>query len=339
MWEYLQVAKKENKTGVSHLNHEEKTHIIHLLQEQNNLLKEKYDRLENKYKKLEAKLAKNSSNSSKPPSSDQNNPNNKKKKATKKTTSSRGKSNNKPGGQTGHKGSHLKMSETADETIRLPVSQCANCNLSLKNEKAEIDVRQLFDIPIPQIKVTEYQAEMKYCESCDHTTTACFPDGVTHKTQYGPNAKSLMVYLHEYQLIPYARVKEIFKTLYGHNISTGTIVNAGKTLELRLDNLDQEIKSLLKSERLAHADETSMNINGKKHWLHTVGTERLTHFAIHPKRGKAAMNDIGILPEFKGKLVHDHWKSYYSYEDIEHVLCNAHHLRELRFLYEHQDIK
>ncbi len=40
------------------------------------------------------------------------------------------------------------------------------------------------------------------------------------------------------------------------------------------------------------------------------------------------MNDMGILPRFKGILCHDHWKPYYKM-DCTHALCNAHHLREL----------
>ena len=82
-----------------------------------------------------------------------------------------------------------------------------------------------------------------------------------------------------------------------------------------------------------------MNVNGYKQWLHTVGNEKLTHFAIHEKRGRQATIDIGILSSFTGTLVHDHWKSYFFYEDCQHGLCNAHHLRELRFLYEHQNIQ
>ena len=50
------------------------------------------------------------------------------------------------------------------------------------------------------------------------------------------------------------------------------------------------------------------------------------------------MDDIGILPEFDGTLIHDHWKSYYHYA-LRHGLCNAHHLRELRFVFENHTIK
>jgi len=46
------------------------------------------------------------------------------------------------------------------------------------------------------------------------------------------------------------------------------------------------------------------------------------------------MEAIGILPAYQGILVHDHLKAYLRYSDCLHSLCNAHHLRELVFLFE-----
>lgn len=329
------MKKKDKKTDVSHLDTADKTVLIHMLQEQNNLLIEKYTKLELKYKLLSDRQSKDSTNSSKPPSSD----NNKAKEKRKKTTSSRKKSGKKAGGQPGHKGAHLKMSETPDEIVRLEVKKCVNCNHKLKAKACSIEKRQQFEIPEPKMWVTEYQSEVKECKKCGCVSEACFPENITHITQYGARAKSLMVYMNEYQLIPYARASEFFETVYGHKISPGTIVNAVKSLSLRLENVNNDIKQLLTKSPIAHTDETGINIYGSKNWLHTVGNEELTHYEIHEKRGRQATIDIGILPEFKGIMVHDHWKSYFTYKQCSHALCNAHHLRELRYINEQHNMK
>lgn len=321
------IAKKEE---IRKLTSTEKTFLIDMLQEKVNLLQEQVSRLNAKVKNLEDQKSKNSRNSSKPPSSDQNKP--------KKTTSSKPKSDKKPGGQPGHKGHYLKKKENPDEIIRLEVSSCDNCGKNLSKVQSSIETRQEFEIPPPRMLVTEYQAESKDCKCCGYTTTACFPEHITHITQYGVRAKSLMAYINQYQYIPYDRASQFFETVYGHRVSSGTIVNAVDTLANRLTGLDEQIKEFLAKSKINHADETSMKVLGKKKWLHTVGNEKVGHFAFHQNRGKKATLEIGILPEFKGILVHDCWKSYFLYE-CEHALCNAHHIRELRFIYENHNMK
>jgi len=221
----------------------------------------------------------------------------------------------------------------------LPVEHCAGCGSNLKHVPSTVDTRQEFELPVPKIQVIEYQAEIKNCKKCGCETQACFPDHITHTTQYGARAKSLMVYMNQYQLLPFKRASEFFKTVYGHNVSPATIANATNALSTRMGQVENEIKELLKQSELNHCDETGVNINGDRNWMHTIGNDKLTHYAVHKNRGSKATKDIGILPEFKGIMVHDHWKSYFQYSENQHALCNAHHLRELRFLYEYQNIK
>jgi transposase len=85
-----------------------------------------------------------------------------------------------------------------------------------------------------------------------------------------------------------------------------------------------------------HADESGFYCENKRQWLHCASTRTITHYQFHAKRGKEAMDEIGILPYFKGVLIHDFWTPYLKYS-CAHGLCNAHLLRELIFLIEEKN--
>jgi len=67
-----------------------------------------------------------------------------------------------------------------------------------------------------------------------------------------------------------------------------------------------------------------------------LSNKTVSLFSHHLKRGKEAMNDIGVLEHYKGNLVHDRFSSYFSYS-CEHSLCNAHILRDLVYVEENFD--
>ena len=267
---------------------------------------------------LANRLGLDSSNSSKPPSSDLN-----RKKKSRTTKGNR----RKPGGQKGHKGSHLKQVENPGIIEELLIDRRT---LPSGNWKAAgFDKRQVFDIEVSFI-VTEYQAEVLVNESGE-TFVAEFPAGVTELAQYGVGVKATSVYLSQYQLIPQARVQDALSTQYGLPITKGSVNNfnilAAKTLQ-EWEFKDWLTKQLLISPVL-HADETGTNINGTRFWIHCLCNETLTYFHVDQKRGQEAMERMGVLSNFKGQLVHDHWKPYFLYL-CTHILCNAHHLRELQ---------
>ena len=128
------------------------------------------------------------------------------------------------------------------------------------------------------------------------------------------------------------RTAQIFEDLVHHRISEGVILKAGEALCGQVQPATEAVKAQLRQAAVVHADESGVRVKGKLNGLHVVATARLTHYDIHAKRGKDAMDAAGILGQFAGIAVHDHWKPYFRYEQCAHALCNAHHLRELLYI-------
>ena len=294
---------------------------------------------------LEDRLAKNSRNSSKPPSSEGL--------SKPKPKSRRGKSSKRPGGQKGHPGTTLSLVENPDHVLLHSPEECEGCGGTLCGEEEQTgevvdggvvgyERRQVVDVPpLLALEVTEHRARRKRCPGCGRTTKAAFP--LEARTQegvgYGPRIKALMVYLMEYQLLPYERASELLEDLFGEPApGAGTLYSALKRCFEGLEQTEAAIKEGLVggAQVVGGFDETGLRVEGKGMWVHVASTAKLTHYAVHPKRGAQATKEIGIVPLFKGVAMHDGLSSYWHYEQCAPALCqrSCHHLRELTFLEE-----
>nr|MBA2734411.1 IS66 family transposase [Acidobacteriota bacterium] len=130
------------------------------------------------------------------------------------------------------------------------------------------------------------------------------------------------------------RTAETMTDLFACHISAATIQRAARVSSAKLVNTEQRIKAAIRDSQVIGVDETGLRVAGSGAYIHVARTEALTHYGFDERRGKAAMDEIGILPQFTGTLVRDGWASYQWYEQCRHSLCNAHLLRDLIFVEE-----
>ncbi|MET0622690.1 MAG: IS66 family transposase [Pyrinomonadaceae bacterium] len=280
---------------------------------------------------LEKLVAKDSHNSSRPPSTDPP--------WAKRTKSLRRPSGRRVGGQPGHAGHTLRLTQKPQRVVTNRPARCRHCACSLVGARAAgVERRQIVELMPAKLRVTEHRAEVVRCASCGRRTKAEFPEGVTAAVQYGPSILARALYLHDYQLLLYARAAEAMRELFGCAMSAGTLSTAVRRCAAGLIRTELKIKRGLRRSAVIHADETGLRVKEKLAYVYVASNERLTHYAADVRRGKAAIDEIDILPAYRGTCVHDGWLSYTHYSSCRHALYGAHLLRELTYLEELSEV-
>jgi len=148
-------------------------------------LSKRVNELHTEIKVLKERLNTNSSNSSLPPS----------KSFKKKNKKPKPPSQNKSGGQMGHKGNFrsLQDSNEADDIVncRLPV----RCECGGKiNPSGEYQRHQVYELPKIELHMTEYRLEKGCCSYCGQNHIGSLPEGVARGI-IGPKLTGFMSHL------------------------------------------------------------------------------------------------------------------------------------------------
>ena len=299
---------------------------IALLRAENESLRGENESLANRVARLEAELRADSSTTGKPPSSDPIGP--RKKRAERRAEARAEK--RKPGKQPGAPGRNLERRETTVPDVEHRPACCKSCGSDLAG--AEVlgkEIRQVIDLPPVVPVVTDHVAYKLRC-SCGAETTADFPPEARAPVCFGLEVRSFAVYLLDRQHLPIERTAELLEDLLGVKVSTGWRCKVRREAAGELTGFLAWLKDCLRKEPVVHADETGTAVLTKKHWAHTLTTRLFTLLAVHPKRGVEAMKAIGVLPGYRGTVVHDGCASYGKFPRAKHAQCNAHAVRHVR---------
>jgi transposase len=293
-----------------------------LIEEQTTRLSEQAARIEaltGQVAELQRRLGQNSRNSSLPPSSDRFVP---------PKPGRRDRSGRKPGKQPGAPGATLELVEDPDEVIDHVPGVCGGCGGGLSGAApAGVITRQVHDVPLPAVRVVEHRMHKRAC-GCGTVTTAEAPAGVDGPACYGPNLRAVAVYLVVFQHVPVERAALLIADLCAAAVSTGWVCSQVARTAEALAEVEKLITTLITLAAVIGVDETTVNVAGDKQWLHVARTDLLTAYYLHQSRGRVAVDEFGVLPDYRGTVVHDALAVYDAYP-ATHALCGAHLIREL----------
>jgi hypothetical protein len=287
--------------------------------------------LEQRLERLERQVSRNSGNSSMPPSSDEA-PG---KTAPRRERRAADRAKRKRGKQGGAEGHALAWAEDPLVVDHRPEGPCPGCGQGLEHAAGVGPVRavQVSDIPPVTVTVTEHRMHRVSC-GCGHTTTAAAPPEAASGASrvYGPNLRTLVVYLLAYQQLPVERAARLIADVTGAAPSVGFVHGMLARFAAAVADVVALIKSLITAAHVAHFDETTLRSGpaGTRKYVLSAGTADYTAFHLGG-RDLGSFTAFGVLPDFAGIAVHDRYAAYdhAGFGVAAHQLCVAHLLRDL----------
>jgi transposase len=294
-----------------------------------NELRSSNHRLESRIAELERIVGQNSGNSGKPPSRDSSAERQRQAEERRKKQEAAGGVKRRRGKQRGAKGKTLEMSDSPDDIVHHRPDRCRDCG-SPFDETADVGYRRRQTVEVPPVEpvVTEHRAHTYRCE-CGCETTAEFPGEARSPVSYGPRTRATVVYLLGRQHIPNRRVVEAMRDLFGLEISIGAVDSVYAEAGRRLKGFIAALVTVLRTLPVLHVDETSDRLETKNIWMHVVATPLYTLLHASLTRGEAAIEEMGVLLNYRGVIVHDRLAMYWKLKRAKHATCSAHLLRDL----------
>ena len=221
----------------------------------------------------------------------------------------------------------LFRSHSAKENVFVHEYNCIHADTCTATKHIG-ETRYVMDAVV-ETTTTAHQVLYTLCPKAGNVVEGKFPGHITGTIQYGVNLEAIAISLNTVGAVSINRTHEILSSVFNVPISTGTISNmvsaCAKTVQPSVD----EIKDAVAESPVIHNDETGTRVEKKNFWAHVSSTALLTYIAIHCKRGREAMDAIGVLLNYCGTSIHDCLAAYFTYDGMKHGLCNAHLLREL----------
>jgi transposase len=286
------------------------------------------ERLTARVEELERKIAllnRDSSNSSRPPSSD--GPGAKLRPRRPKKSKKRN-----PGGQPGHKGTNRDLIpvEEVDRVIPVFPVACEHCGAELNSDSDHAGGKywrhQVIDIPEHKPEVTEYQLRCIRC-TCGAENWPKTPH--TARSGFGPRITAFLAHLTGLHRVTRRGCQEITKTIFGIDISLGSVCRLHQEVSESLEPAHAQIKQALTQQPVLNIDETGWSTEGHRRWLWLLTSPVVAFYHVAASRGAKVLKAV-LGDEYKGTLCSDMYSAYSAFHKGSRQLCWAHIIRSIK---------
>jgi transposase len=245
----------------------------------------------------------------------------------------------RPGAAYGRK-ARRPIPTQVDETLDAPLpGACPSCGGGVEMQ-AVADQYQT-DIPPVRPRVLRFRVQIGACRKCGGRVQGRHPRQTSNAlgaaaSQLGPRAVALAADMNKGLGLPYGKVKSIFGSHFGIDVSRGGLCTALQRLAEQGQPTYDGLVETIQSSPVVSPDETGWKVAGHLRWLWAFVTSQTTVYAILDGRGyDEAARILGA--DFAGTLVRDGWAPYRKFTLAEHQSCLAHLLRRCHEMIEAAD--
>ncbi|HEX2296954.1 MAG TPA: IS66 family transposase, partial [Pseudonocardiaceae bacterium] len=240
----------------------------------------------------------------------------------------RSKASGRPRKQRDHGYSRMRMVPTT--TVTHAADRCLDCGTRLQGGWVTRR-REVIDLPIAPITVTEHQIVVRTCPVCRRRVRPPAPLAgvVAGRQRLGVRLVSLIVTLREAVRVPVRRIQWLLEQLYDLHLSRGAITAASDRVAACGAAELGAIRDRIRGSPLVHADETGWRENGQNGYAWTFCTPTDRYF-VRRSRSKAVVDEV-LGETFAGVLCCDFYAAYHQYPGLKQR-CWVHLLREIHDL-------
>jgi transposase len=237
----------------------------------------------------------------------------------------------------GRAGTHRALHPNPTRQCDVSAEVCQDCGADVSGvAQSAMETYDRIEIPKIEPDVTRVVLRGGVCPCCARTFKAPPPAGLEPGSPFGPELRAYVIYLRSVQGVPLARLSDLFRDLFGLEISEGALVNILRAARGAFMAQTDGLKADLKDGAAIASDETGLRVGKKNSWLWVFHHGPTAVFLANQSRARAVVeNFLGDWrPEY---WLSDRYAGQIGWAVKGHQFCLAHLIRDTQYLIDSGD--